>query len=455
MKIVIVGIGKLGEYLAHELVNENHSVTLIDINFKNRSNIINNEDLNYICGNGLDINILKEAKVDCADLLICVMEKDEQNIMCALLGKKIGAKHTIARIRNQEYSNSIDLIKEDLGLSMIFNPDKLTANHIADIVSIPSALDATTFFKGRLHLVSIKVPIDSKLDGVTINHISHKVTDSIIICAINREGEIIIPRGTTKIKADDILEVTGRLSEIQKLLKYANLLQDKVKDVMIVGGSTTAVYLATILNDMNINTKIIEICESRCHELSEELPKSMIIHGDATNENLLFEENIESMDSFVALNNIDEENMVLSMFAKAHNVPKVITKISHINLSSVVDLANIDSVITPHKIVANQIVAYVKAMQNRKSSSCESIYKFNNSLEFIEFLVKDDFKAINLPLKKINFKENVIVVAIMRNRNIIFPSGSDSLQIGDTIIVTNKGENIKDVNDILEINYEK
>ena len=455
MKIIIVGVGKLGEYVAHELVNENHEVTLVDTSFKNRNNIINNEDLNYICGNGLDSNTLLEAGIHDADLLISVMDKDEQNVMCCLLGKKLGAKHTIARIRTPEYNSSIDIIKEDLGLSMSINPEKLTANHISGILSIPSALDVKTFFKGRLQLVSLKVTDKCNLKGHTINSLS-KITENIIVCAINREGMTIIPRGSTKIHEDDILHITGTPRGVQKLLKHAKLLTDKTKKVMIVGGSSTAVYLAEILNEMNIENKIIEIDENRCHELSEELPDSLIIHGDATNENVLLEEDIDTMDSFVALNSIDEENIVLSLFAKTQNVPKIITKINHINLSGVIEKSNLDSIITPHKIATNQIVTYVRAMDNSKSSSCESIYRFgSDEFELLEFNVKSDFKALNMKLKDINFKEDIIIVAIWRKRDVTFPGGMDTIEEKDTIIVANKSIQIKDLNDILEENYEK
>ena len=455
MKIIIVGVGKLGEYVAHELVKENHEVTLIDLDFKNRNNIINNEDLNYICGNGLDANTLLEAGAPDADLIISVTDKDEQNLMCCLLGKKLGAKHTIARIRTPEYASSIDLIKEDLGLSMAINPERQTANHIAGILSIPSALDVKTFFKGRLQLVSIKVTENCNLKGHSINSLS-KITENIIVCAIKRDGETIIPKGTTKIHENDILHVTGTPKGVQKLLKHAKLLNDKTRKVMIVGGSSTAVYLAEILNDMNIDNTIIEIDENRCHELSESLPESLVIQGDATDEDVLQEEGISTMDSFVALNSIDEENIVLSLYAKNNNVPKIITKINHINLSGIIEQANLDSIITPHKIATNQIVTYIRAMDNSKSSSCESIYRFGeDEFELLEFYVKNDFKAIDMKLKDINFKPNIIVVAIWRKRLVTFPGGLDTIHERDTIIVANKGNNIKDINDILEDNYEK
>ena len=453
MKIIIVGIGKLGEYVAHELVKENHEVTLIDVNIKNHNNIINNEDLNYVCGNGLDANVLLEAGVRDTDLLISVMAKDEQNLMCCLIGKKLGAKHTIARIRTPEYASSIDVIKEDLGLSMAINPERSTARHIVGILSIPSAIDVKSFFKGRLQLVSIKA--NDKLSGHTINSLS-KITDNIIVCAIEKDGEIIIPRGSTKIHENDIIHLTGTPKGIQKILKHAHLLADKIKKTMIIGGSSTAVYLAEALNDLGIENKIIEIDEHRCHELSDRLPESLIIHGDATNENILLEEGIQETDSLVALNSIDEENIVLSLYAKNQKVPKVITKINHINLSGIVEQSNLDSIITPHKIATTQIVTYIKAMQDSESSSCESVYRFgDDEFELLEFYVKEEFKGLNMKLRDINFKENIIIVAIWRGRKITFPGGGDTIHEKDTIIVANKSAVIKDINDILEEKYEK
>lgn len=456
MKVIIVGIGKLGDYLAKELVEEKHDVTIIDLKFNNRSNIINNEDLNYICGNGLDSNILLEAGITNSDLLISVMEKDEQNVMCCLLGKKLGVKHTIARIRTPEYASSLALIKNDIGLSMTINPDLLTARHIAGILSIPSVLDATTFFKGKLQLITLKINDNCPLIGLSIKNIAKKISNNIIICSVERDKEVIIPSGDTKLINGDILHITGTRKDIQEFITYAGYLTDKTKKVMIVGGSSTAIYLANILSDMNITNKIIEINDKRCQELIELAPKSLVINGDATDENILLEEEIDKMDSFVALNSIDEENIILSMFAKLKKVPKVITKINHINLNGVLDKTDIDSIVTPHKIVANQIVTYVRAMQNGESNSCESIYKFSkNKFEIIEFIAKNNFKALNMTLKDINFKNNIVIAAIMRGKSIIYPTGKDIIKEGDTIIVVNGNKNINEINDIMENNYEK
>lgn len=449
MKIIIVGIGKLGEYLAKNLVKEKNEVTLIDVDFTTTMDVINNQDLNYIVGSGLDANILLEAGIADCDLLISVMENDEQNVMCSLLGKKLGAKHTIARIRTPEYSNSVNLLKDELGLSMLINPEALTALHIARALSIPSAMDATTFLKGRIQLVSFKVKENSPIDRITVSGISKKV-DDLIICAVERDEKIIVPSGNTKLLAEDKIYVSGTTKSINKFLIFSELIQEKTKKVIISGGSSTAVYLAKHLLEMGMQVKIIEINEERCKVLSEKLPEALIIHGDVSDQNILFEEGIETCDAFIALTSIDEENIVYSMFASMHKVPKIITKINHINLDGIVEKTHIDTVITPHKIASHQIVQYVRAMKDSDKSSCEAIYSVDDSFEMLEFTIKDDFKALNTKIKDIDFKEGSLVIAIMRGKSIIFPTGNHYIKEGDIVVVIDTKDELRDINDILK-----
>lgn len=449
MKIIIVGIGKLGEYLAKNLVKENNEVTLVDVDFSTSMDVVNNEDVNYIVGSGLDANVLSEAGISDADLLISVMENDEQNVMCSLLGKKLGAEHTIARIRTPEYSNSVNILKNELGLSMLINPEALTANQIAKALSIPSAMDATTFLKGRVQLVSFRVKENSPIDRITVSSISKKV-ENLIICAIERDEKIIVPTGNTKLQANDKIFVSGTNKSINKFLILSELIQEKTKKVIISGGSNTAIYLAKSLLEMGMQVKIIEISPERCMTLSEKLPGALIINGDVSDQNVLFEEGIESCDAFVALTSIDEENIVYSMFAAMQKVPKIITKINHINLDGIVEKSHIDTVITPHKIATGQIVKYIRAMQNSDKSSCEAIYKINDDLfEMLEFTVRDDFKALDCKIKEIKFKDGVLIIAIMRGKSIIFPTGNDEIKESDTIVVIDTNDEIRDINDIL------
>lgn len=451
MKIVIVGIGKLGEYLARSLVNENNEVTLIDLNFAGKESLINNEEVNYIEGNALDSNILVEAGVPNADLLISVMKDDAENVMCVLLGKKLGVLNTIVRIRKPEYSKSISLIKEELGLSMIINPELLTASQISQVLSIPSVLDAISFLKGKIDVISLRVKEKSNLDGISIEALTQKLKNKIIVCAIERDGEVIIPTGKTKLVLNDKVHITGKRIDINAFLKYTKLISAKTNKVIISGGSDIALYLSKMLIDMGVSVKIIENDEKRCNFLSEKLPNVLIINGDVSNQNLLYEEGIKYCDAFVSLTNNDEENIVYSMFASILGVPKIITKINHIDLDGITEKATLDTIITPHKIAANQVVQYVRAVENSGSSSCEAVYNFgDNIFEMIEFKVKENFKFINIKLKDLKFRDNVLIAAIQRGKNIIYPSGDDEIKLNDTVVIISKDRNLRELNNLVK-----
>lgn len=451
MKIIICGIGKLGQHLAESLVKDNYSVTVIDNDQTELQDVVNNLDINYVHGSALDSEILIEAGAPDADILISVMAKDEQNIMCSLLAKKLGVKQTIARIRTPEYTKSIDIVKEELGLSMIINPEALTADHIATTLSIPSALEATRFLKGKIEMISIKIKEDSKIINLTMSQLSKKIPKGILICAIERDGQIIIPRGNTKIHVEDKISIAGTPASIIKFLKYTGLITEKTKKVLICGGSRIAEHLAKTLDNMEMDVTIIDINQTRCEELSEKLPNALIINADASDQNILFEEGLQNCDALVSLTSIDEQNIVLAMFASQYNVPKIITKVNHIELDGVVEKSHIDSVVTPHKIANNQITKYIRAMQAGSHSSCEAIYRFeNDSFEMLEFKIKDDFKGLNTPIKDLKFKEGILIVAIERKKHIIIPTGNDEIKEKDIIVVIDNTSNIIDINDILE-----
>lgn len=451
MKIVIAGIGKFGDYLTRQLTKENNEITVIDINFTGKEALINNEDINNIEGNALDVKILEEAGVQNSDLLIASMKEDSENVMCALLARKLGVKNTIARIRRPEYIDSLNMIKEPLGLSMIISPKQLTANQIAQTLSIPSAIETTSFFKGRIYVISLKLKEDSKYIGQSIKEISQKLNGNIIVCAIEREDSVVIPNGETIIQAEDKIHITGTRKDINSFLRYGNLIQDKTRQVMIVGGSDISKYLANQLADTDMKIKIIEPNKEVALELAETLDNVLIINADPSDEQTLFEEGIQETDAFVALTGIDEENIVYSMFASAQKVPKVITKINHINLSGITQMAKIDAVVSPHKIAANQVVQYVRAMEKGKSSSCESIYNFgDNIFEMIEFKVKEDFKGINKKLEELKLQDDTLIGAIQRGKNIIYPQGKDEIRLNDTVLVICRNNKVKELNDMIK-----
>ena len=451
MKIVIAGIGKFGDYLTRQLAKENNEITVIDTNFETKEALINNEDINNIEGNALDVKILEEAGVQNSDLLISSMKEDSENVMCALLARKLGVKNTIARIRRPEYIDSLNMIKEPLGLSMIISPKQLTANQIAQTLSIPSAIETTSFFKGRIYVISLKLKEDSKYIGQSIKEISQKLNGNIIVCAIEREDSVVIPNGETIIQAEDKIHITGTRKDINSFLRYGNLIQDKTRQVMIVGGSDISKYLANQLADTDMKVKIVEPNKEVALDLAESLENALVINADPSDEQTLFEEGIQETDAFVALTGIDEENIVYSMFASSQKVPKVITKINHINLSGITQMAKIDAVVSPHKIAANQVVQYVRAMEKGKSSSCESIYNFgDNIFEMIEFKVKEDFKGINKKIEELKLQDDTLIGAIQRGKNIIYPQGKDEIKLNDTVLVICRNNKVKELNDMIK-----
>lgn len=450
MKVIITGIGKLGEYLVYQLVDEDLDITIIDRDFSNKKDIISNYDVNYVEGNALDPDVLIEAGIKDTDLIISVLEKDEQNIMCSLIAKKLGAKHTIARIRTPEYSNLIDLLKDELNLSMIINPDLMTASSIARTLNIPSAIDSTTFLKDKIEMITIKVKKSSPLSKISVHYLLKNNDFNVIICAIERNGKTIIPRGSTKLLENDKIYIIATHENISKVLKFLKLKSEKIKNVMIAGGSSLAVYLTKIISKIGMNVKIIEINKERCKELCCILPNATIVNGDVSDQDVLYEEGIEEADAFISLTSIDEENIVCSMFAHGLNVPKVITKVNHIKLNGVIEKSQIDIAIAPHKIAANQIVKYVRAMVFSGGSSCEAVYDHDDIFEMLEFRILKDFKKVNTKLSDLKLKEGILIGAIQRKKDIIFPTGKDMIKEDDIVIVVNASHKIKDINDILE-----
>ena len=451
MRIIVVGIGKLGEYLARGLVRDQNDVTLVDLEFQTSRTLINNEDVKYVTGSGLSSDILIEAGVKTCDLLVSVMDSDEKNIICSMLARKLGAKNTIARIRKKDNNVSVSLLKKEIGLSYIVNPDYLTALNIAKALSIPSALEATTFLRGRLQMISLKIREDNILNGMKLNTLDKKCEADVIICAVLRDGVTTIPKGSFKLKANDKINVVGTIKDIREFLDFADLVSEQTKKVMIAGGGQTSYYLAKFLLDMKMKVKIIEIDPDRCRELSEDLEDALIINGDASNQNVLYEEGIEETDAFISLTSIDEENIVYSMFASLKKVPRIITKVNHIDLDGVIEEANIDTVITPHRIATDNIVKFVRALNNSKNGGCEAIYTFENeNYEIQEFSVRDDFKKFNVKIKDLNIKDGVLLIAIQRGRNIIIPTGESEIKENDTIVLIDNSDLIMNINDILE-----
>ena len=378
------------------------------------------------------------------------MEDDKENIVCCLLAKNLGVKNTIMRIRNPEYKDTMQYIKNDLGLSLAINPELLTAQEIASALNFSSGVKATYLSKGKVEMIEFKIKNDSILVGLTIKDLMSKLKKKVIVVAVERNSNVYVPNGDFTLEFGDKLIITSKPQNISSFFNYIGNINHKAKNVMIVGGSRVSYYLASFLCDIGTNVKIIEVDKAKCQMLAEKLPNALIINGDGSDKNLLIEEGIDDVDAFVAATGIDEENIIFSLFANSLNVPKVITKINHLNFEDIVESVGIETIVTPHVVAANQVLRYIRAKENSKGGSMESLVRLmDNRLEIMEFKIHMDFKALDKKLKDIKFKDGIIITCINRHGNIIFPTGDDVIKANDSIIISTTKSNIKGLNDIL------
>lgn len=452
MNILIVGVGKIGEKLT-ELLNreQQHNITVIDTKRNVLQDVVNSYDVMGVTGNGASIDTLKEAGIEDADILIAVTGSDEINLLTCLIARKLGNCNTIARVRSPEYSKELQLFKEDLGLAMIINPEFTTASAIARALRFPSAIQIDTFAKGRVEILKFKIHENSVLSNLKIIDIGQKLNCNILVCGVERGDEVFIPGGDFTLKADDLISIVATIEDASYFIKKAGIKTNKVKDTTIVGGGTTAVYLANRLIKSGINVKIIENNPLRCEALCELVPKADIINGDGTENRLLLEEGIESAESFVALTGIDEENILLSLYVKSKSSGKIITKINRIAYEDVISHLGLDTIIYPKDLAAENIVRFVRAKNNTIGSNIETMhYILDGKAEALEFRIKDNSPILNKTIESLPLKPGILIACITRNGQIITPRGKDVILAGDTVIVVTTNTGFGDISDILK-----
>lgn len=450
MKIIIVGLGKVGQTLAAELSKEKNDITVIDYVEKKVEEFTAKYDLMGIVGNGATYSTQMEAGIEEADLLIAATASDELNLLCCLIAKKAGNCHTIARVRTPDYSAEIDFIKEELGLAMVINPEFAAAREIARILKFPSAIDVDSFVRSRVDLLKFRVKEKSVLDGMKISDMPSKMGGNILICGIERGEEVIIPDGNSILRARDLVTIVAAANDANKFFKEAGIVANQARSIMIVGGGSIAYYVAKMLLAAGVKVKLVEKDLERCEKLCDLLPKATIVHGDGTNKELLLEEGLEQYDSFAALTNIDEENILLSLFAKKVSNAKLITKINRIAFDEVIRELDLDTVIHPKDITSEHIIRYVRSMKNSLGSNVETLHKIiNNKVEALEFIIRNKSKVTDIPLQKLRIQKGILIASISRNGQVIIPRGNDSLQVGDSVIVTTLHSGLEDIDDIL------
>ena len=450
MKIIIVGCGKVGATLAEQLNNEQHDIMLIDKNADVINSITERIDVMGVVGNGAVYKVQMEAGIQETDLLIATTNSDELNMLCCLIAKKAGDCHTIARIRNPEYHSEINYIREELGLSLAINPEMAAAMEIARLLRFPSAIKIDTFAKGRIEILKFLVPDHSILHNMKVREVLSKLHCNVLICAIEHGSEVIIPSGDSVMVAGDKISFIASPAEANEFFKQAGIDNNAVRTVMLVGGGKITYYVAKLLESTKINVKILEQNMERCNELSELLPRAMVIHGDASNQELLLQEGIGQIDAFASLTGFDEENIMLSLYAASQSKAKLITKVNRIAFENVIDSMNLGSVIYPKLITSETILQYVRAMQNSMGSNVETLYKIvADRAEALEFRVANEPSIVGIPLEKLELKNNLLVAFINRNGKFISPRGKDTLEEGDRVIVVTTVTGLNDLKDIL------
>ena len=451
MKIIIVGCGKVGKTLAEQLSAEDNDITVIDMVADKVKAISNEIDVIGVVGSSTNHSVLREADIANADLLIAVTGSDELNLLCCVIAQTASKCQTIARVRNPEIHREIAAIKEALGLSMVINPELISAEEIARVLRFPSAIDIETFAKGRVEILKFRLPEDSVLCNLTLREMTAKGYGEVLVCMVERDNEIMIPNGNSILRAKDIVSIVANPRSVNRFFKKIKVESNQVRDTMIIGGGKLSYYLAQILLDMGIEVKIIEKDKARCDFLCERLPKATIIYGDGVDQNLLMEEGLDYTESFVTLTNIDEENILLSLTVKDKTKAKVVTKVSSITFDDVINKLDLDSVVYPRYETAERIIRYVRAMGNSIGSNVETLHHLaGRQAEALEFIIKEQAAVIDISLAELSLKENILIGCINRGGNIIIPKGQDKMMLGDTVVVVTTIRGLGDISDILK-----
>ncbi|MGN1015165.1 MAG: Trk system potassium transporter TrkA [Butyricicoccus sp.] len=450
MKIIIVGCGKVGLTLAKQLQAEGIDLVLVDTNLSRLNSIPDDLDAIRLHGNGSSIQTLRDADVEHADLLLAVTTSDELNLLCCVIAKRVSQCHTIARVRNPLYTAELGFIKEKLGISMIINPELAAAMEIARLLCFPSAIKIDTFAKNRIELLKFRLRPEFGLDGIPISQIGPKTRSDILICGVERGSEVFIPDGNFTLNDNDILSIIASTPNAAMFFRSIGLKTDQVRSVLIVGGGKIAFYLARRLLRMKMDVRIIEKKWERCQELSELLPAATIICGDGTDRQLLLEEGLAETEAFVALTDMDEENILLTLYAQSISRAKLVTKVNRIDFNDIIDRLDIGSVIYPKYMAADYILQYVRAMYNSLDSNVETLYQIlDNRAEALEFSIREASEITGVPLCDLQLKPNILIGSINRRGKVLIPRGQDCIEVGDTVVVITSQKGLRNIKDIL------
>lgn len=450
MNIIVVGCGKVGYTLVEQLSREGHDIMVIDENPDSVNKVKEELDVIGTVGNGVSYQILIDAGISETDLLIAVTGSDEQNLLCCLIAKKTGHCQTIARVRNPIYSKEIEFFKKEFGLAMIINPEYATADEISRVFQFPSAIKIDPFANGNVELLHFRITRDSSLNGEKVINIRTHFNKNILVTSVVRNERLIIPNGDFIFQENDTVSIIGKRQEAADFFKKTGMMSGRIKNAMIAGGGKISYYLACNLIKAGIDVTIIELNRSRCEELAVLLPNATIICGDATDQRLLEQEGLMHTHGFAVLTGLDEENILVTLFARKNSKAKIITKINRINFSSVINELHLDCVVNPRIIMADYITRYVRSLKKSVESDVENLYTLEDGkTEAVEFIIKEASAITNVPLKDLKIKKNTLICSIYRNGKIIIPSGQDTLQVNDSVVIVLADYRISDIKEIL------
>ena len=451
MKIVIAGTGKVGRTVAAVLSEEENDVTIIDLDPETVSLVSNDLDVICVEGNAADPEALRGAGVASADLVVAATEKDEVNMVCGIASRKLGAKHVIARIRDPLYLHQVAFLRDAMGLSQIINPEYECAKEISRILRFPGASRVDAFSKGSVEIVEHRIPEKGALDGVALRDLGTRFGARVLVALVEREGNALIPNGSTVLHSGDRLSITGSSRELRRFFVAIGEYKRPVRRVMIMGGGRTAVYLTRLLEESGIDVTIVERSRERCDLLCDLVPQAHIVCGDATFSDVLQEDGIATADGFVALTGDDGDNIITSLYARSCRVEKVVTKVNHEHFADILNDSGLDSIVSPKEIVALQLARYVRGLSDSAGSSVETLYRLvDGKVEVLEFQVLEESACVHVPLRELRLRENILISALIRGSRTILPNGSTVIMPGDHAIVVTAAGRLRSLDEILE-----
>ena len=450
MNLVIIGAGKVGETLIENFVKERHDVCVMDVNSKTVQNIVNRYDVMGLVGSGLERDALLSAGVDKADFFIASTSRDEMNILCCVLARKLGAKRTIARVRDPEYFKEMENMREDLGLDLAFNPELNTAMEIAQVLKFPSAKNVESFAGDKAKMVEFNIVKGNPIIGKTLKEISKEYGNKVLFGIVKRGEKVYIPHGDFRISQGDLVYIIASELDLIAFCKKIKMFKRRAKSVFIIGGGKIGYYLAQELLANGVSVKIVESDKARAEELSELLPMATVLLGDGTEQEFLEDESIENADACVTLTGMDEENVIISLYAKQCGVDKIITKVDRSSILSMVKMLGLDTVVSPRMVIANDIVRFVRANESEDSNGINTLYRIGEQAEAIEFTVGESFSAKERSLKDLSIKGNVLIGGIVRDGDFILPSGDSFIKTGDKIIIVTTEKQLTELSEIFK-----